>query len=167
MEQQANADKQLERSLKALLKESEDLAPEFQTIAKTWKMVKRADIEYSQCSDPYPCGVSKQDYLTLAVDKPEARMPGNCDVGLWQKVLRWYSSKAQSSNAIIQMQAEMLELRSALESVTSECDRCDQPLFSAVAHVFKLQHRTGPCHVVAVHMFRLCLQVLQKLQRMH
>lgn len=124
MDQQANADKQLERSLKAVLQESDDLAPELQTIARTWKVFKRADVDFQQCTDPFPSQASKHDYLSIPFDEPQVSMPGNCESGLWQKLLRWYSSKAQSNNSIIYMQAEMLELKSLLDSISSECDRC-------------------------------------------
>lgn len=128
IDQQVNADRQMERSLKTVLQEAEELAPDLQTIARTWEVFKRADVDYQQSSDPFPSKAVKDDYLPINHDQPQASMPGNCDGGLWQKLLRWYSSKAQSSNSILQMQAAMLELKSVLESVTCECERYDQAL---------------------------------------
>lgn len=122
-DQQVNADRQMERALKVVLQDAEELAPDLQTIARTWEVFKQADVDFRQSSDPFPSKAVKNDYLQINLDQPQASMPGNCDVGLWQKLLRWYSAKAQSSNSLLQMQAEMLELKSALERVTCECER--------------------------------------------
>lgn len=122
--QQVTVDKQMERSLKVLLQDAEDVAPGLQIIARTWDTFKLSDDDSRKTQDLFPRNASKQDYEVVTSDEPKADMPCNCDPGLWQRFRRWYSTKAHSSNSIFHMQAEMADLKVMLETAARECERC-------------------------------------------